>query len=102
MAVRLDEPRHQRGAGAVDDPRRPARQAPAALHRGDALALHQHVAGKGAAPLPSRIIVFAISVLSMASSRRGGSFGGSLADVLEWGYGVEATTAEAGLLSSSR
>ena len=50
VAVGLHEPGHQRGAGAVDDARAAARQAPAHLHRGDALALDQHVTGKRRGP----------------------------------------------------
>jgi hypothetical protein len=46
MRVRLDQPRHQRGAGAVD--RRGVRCRDGARHadRGDAIALDQHVAGE--------------------------------------------------------
>ena len=50
VAVGLHETRHQRGAGAVDDARAAAREAPAHLHRGDALALDQHVTGERRGP----------------------------------------------------
>jgi hypothetical protein len=50
VAVRLDEAGHQGGAGAVDDARAVPRQAAAALHRGDALALDEHVAREGRGP----------------------------------------------------
>jgi len=46
VAVRLDEPGHQRRAGAVDHARVVPRQTPAPLNRHDALALDQHVSWK--------------------------------------------------------
>ena len=45
MAVRLDEPGHKGGAGAVEHARVTAREAAAALHGGDSRALDEHVAG---------------------------------------------------------
>ena len=52
VAVRLHEPGHQRRAGAVDDPRAAPRQPSTPLHGGDALSLHEHVAGKWRRPAP--------------------------------------------------
>ena len=69
VRVRLHHPRHERGPGAVDHGGAGGRERPRAVtDPRDPVALHEHLAGVGRRPVPSRIRTLLKRVLPMPSS----------------------------------